>query len=182
MSAPVATDARQEPMTVLPPELIPSVERLVTEDGKPVDNIYAEKQQRLLTAPLYASWAGPGDNRPFVAMSNVGMFFAVDQPPLVPDCLLSLDVRFGDLRQKNIVPTFSGYLARPPMSFWKWSATRKEKNWARNFASTPGSAFPIMGSGIRNSSSPGRVCASTACTSNHTNPCPNPGFPKSAWV
>jgi len=101
MSAPVATDARQEPMTVLPPELIPSVERLVTEDGKPVDNIYAEKQQRLLTAPLYASWAGPGDNRPFVAMSNVGMFFAVDQPPLVPDCLLSLDVRFGDLRQKE---------------------------------------------------------------------------------
>lgn len=70
----------------------PDVEQLITEDGKPVDSIFSEKQQRLLTEPLYSSWAGPGEGRTFVAMSNVGLFFAVRRPPFVPDMLLSLDV------------------------------------------------------------------------------------------
>jgi len=29
---------------------------LITEDGAPVDNIYSEKQMRLLTEPLYNTW------------------------------------------------------------------------------------------------------------------------------
>ncbi len=91
----MATDAvTQEPLLVLPPELHPKVDHLVTEDETPVDNIFifCEKQQRLLVEPLYSSWAGPGPGRRFVAMANVGLFYAIRQPPYVPDALLSLDV------------------------------------------------------------------------------------------
>ena len=89
----MATDtATHGPLLVLPPELHPNVDHLVTEDDTPVDNIYSEKQQRLLTEPLYSSWNGPGPGRRFVVMSNVGLFYAIRQPPYVPDALLSLDV------------------------------------------------------------------------------------------
>jgi hypothetical protein len=66
------------------------LDHLVTEDDVPVDNILSEKQQRLLTEPLYSSW-NPG--RLFLATANVGLFYALRQPPLVPDMLLSLDVK-----------------------------------------------------------------------------------------
>jgi len=82
-------DAAQSDAPVLPPELIPSVDDLVTEDDTPVDNLYSEKQQRLLTEPLYSSWK---PDRLFLAAANVGLFYAIRQPPLVPDALLSLDV------------------------------------------------------------------------------------------
>ncbi len=83
-------------LELCPEEVIPNLDDLVIEDGKPVDNIFVEKQQRLLTEPLYSSWAGPGEGRPFLALSNVGVFYAPKQPPLVPDALLSLDVRLGE--------------------------------------------------------------------------------------
>jgi len=76
----------------LPPEEWPDVEHLVTEDDTPVD-IFSGKQQRLLVEPLYTSWDGPGNGRPFLAMSNIGLFYGVNQSPLVPDMMLSLDVR-----------------------------------------------------------------------------------------
>jgi hypothetical protein len=48
-----------------------------------VDNVFSEKQQRLLTVPLYDSWAGPasdaGERRTFAAMANVGLFFHPDE-------------------------------------------------------------------------------------------------------
>lgn len=72
-----------------PPEFWPQVDHLITEDDTPVDNIFSEKQQRLLTESLYTSWSGP---QPFVALANVGLFYALQQSPLVPDVLLSLDV------------------------------------------------------------------------------------------
>ncbi len=74
----------------LPKELWPSVEHLVTEDGKPVDNIFSEKQQRLLTEPLYTSWT---TDAPFLALANVGLFYSIRVPPYVPDVLLSLNAR-----------------------------------------------------------------------------------------
>lgn len=83
---------RDGPLTIVPPEDLPSAEHLVTEDDTPVDNFASEKQQRLLTEPLYSSWAGPGEGRPFLAAANVGLFFSVEEPPLVPDVFLSLDV------------------------------------------------------------------------------------------
>lgn len=48
----------------------------MTEDATPVDNLFSEKQQRLLTESMYSSWRGPGAERPFLALANVGMFYA----------------------------------------------------------------------------------------------------------
>ncbi len=89
----MATDTASEaPILTIPPECLPDVEHLVTEDETPVDNVFAEKQQRLLAEALHSSWSGPGEGRPFIAMSNVGLFYHVGQPPYVPDVLVSLDV------------------------------------------------------------------------------------------
>jgi Putative restriction endonuclease len=70
----------------------PSVENLVTENDDPVDNIFSEKQQRFLTESLYASWTGPGPGRSFITLANVGLFYILRLPPIVPDVLVSLDV------------------------------------------------------------------------------------------
>lgn len=69
---------------------------IVTEDDTPVDNLYSERNQRLLTEPLDSQWSGapqPGDAPvPFLAMSNVGVFTAPHEPPMVPDVALSVGV------------------------------------------------------------------------------------------
>jgi hypothetical protein len=76
-------------------EYVPNLDDLVIEDGKPVESFFAEKQQRLLTEPLFSSWPGPGEERPFLVAANVGLFFAVKEPALLPDVMLSLDVGLG---------------------------------------------------------------------------------------
>jgi Uma2 family endonuclease len=81
------------PLLALSPEDYPDMSGLITEDDTPMDNLYTEKQQRLLTEPLYSSWSGPGEGRPFVAMANVGLFSTLHTPPLVPDTLLGLDIQ-----------------------------------------------------------------------------------------
>jgi Uma2 family endonuclease len=80
----------------LPPEEWPNVDDLVTEDDTPVDNFFSAKQQRLLVEPLYSSWEGPGEGRPFLADENVALYHAVGQRPLVPDVFLSLDVQVAE--------------------------------------------------------------------------------------
>jgi hypothetical protein len=45
-------------------DTVPDIQGLITEDDTPVDNLPSEKQQRLLTEPLYSAWAGPGAGRP----------------------------------------------------------------------------------------------------------------------
>ncbi len=96
----------------LPPELRPNIDHIITEDGQPVDNVYSEKQQRLLTEPLYSSWH-PG--RMFVAMSNVGLFFAIKQSPYVPDMMLSMDVKTPeDLAPKENRSYFVWEYGKPP--------------------------------------------------------------------
>jgi Uma2 family endonuclease len=78
------------------------VSHLVTEDDTPVDNIFSERQMDLLVDSLYASWRGPAEDMPFVAMANVALYFALRQQPLVPDVLISLDVRLpGDVWKKE---------------------------------------------------------------------------------
>ena len=72
------------------------IDTLVTEDDTPVDNMPSEKQQRLLTEPLYSSWAGPGAGRTFLAAANVGVFPEARNPAIVPDVFLSLDVQVHD--------------------------------------------------------------------------------------
>ena len=99
----------------LPPELYPKVDHLVTEDNTPVDNIFSEKQQRLLVEPLYSSWTGPGGQRRFIALANVGLFAAIRQPPQVPDMLLSLDVELPhDLWPKSHRSYFVWEYGKPP--------------------------------------------------------------------
>jgi hypothetical protein len=95
-----ATEAVYQPS----PEILASFEeyyqQVVTEDDEPMDNLFSEKQQRLLAQTLYASWTpppgkkqSPDERRLFLATANVGLFFAKSQPPLVPDLLISLDVK-----------------------------------------------------------------------------------------
>lgn len=80
----------------------PDVTNLAIEDGEAVESIFAEKLYRLLTDTLYSSWAGPGEGRTFIALANVGLFHNIDQPAVVPDVMLSLDVPTGlDLRRKE---------------------------------------------------------------------------------
>jgi Uma2 family endonuclease len=74
----------------------PDVQCLITEDDTPVDNLPSEKQQRLLTEPLYSAWAGPGAGRTFLAAANVGVFALARNPAIVPDMFLSLDVQVAD--------------------------------------------------------------------------------------
>ena len=74
----------------------PDISHLITEDDTPVDNIFSERQMALLRTSLYDSWPGPGDGRTYVAMANVGIFTMAEQTVLVPDLLVSLDVRAPD--------------------------------------------------------------------------------------
>ncbi|NOT57096.1 MAG: Uma2 family endonuclease [Deltaproteobacteria bacterium] len=74
------------------PDISIDYDALITEDDTPVDNIPSEKQQRLLTEPLYSSWQGPGEQRPFLAAANIGVFSQTELPAIVPDVFLSLDV------------------------------------------------------------------------------------------
>ena len=66
----------------------PDVSNLVTEDDTPVDNWGSEKQQRLLASSIYSSPPRPK----ILAAANVGLFYTSEEPAIVPDVLLSLDV------------------------------------------------------------------------------------------
>lgn len=96
------------------PALSPDLDQLVTEDGKPVDNIYVERQYGLLRDPLYVSWKPPGENRTMVVVANVGWFFQEKQPGLAPDLLLSLDVDLPDPRSKEGRSYIQWVLGKPP--------------------------------------------------------------------
>ncbi|MCP4697458.1 MAG: Uma2 family endonuclease [Gammaproteobacteria bacterium] len=96
----------------IPPEALPRAEDFVTEDDTPADCLFSEKQQRLLTGTLYTSWK-PG--KPFAAMSNVGLFFSVKQPPLVPDMMLSLNVEMPEnIWKKSNRSYFIWEYGKPP--------------------------------------------------------------------
>ena len=91
------------------------IETLVTEDDTPVDNMPSEKEQRLLTEPLYSSWSGPGGGRTFLAAANVGVFPEPRNPAIVPDVFVSLDVQvaenFWDKRHRSY---FVWEFGKPP--------------------------------------------------------------------
>jgi Uma2 family endonuclease len=68
---------------------IPDANQLVTEDDTPVDNFASAKQQRLLVSSLYSSL----QKQPFLAESNVGVYYTDLKPAIVPDVFLSLNVQ-----------------------------------------------------------------------------------------
>ncbi|MGH9802014.1 MAG: Uma2 family endonuclease [Blastocatellia bacterium] len=82
-------------------EILPDIRNLTTEDDEPVDNLFSETQQRLLTEPLYSSWSDNG--RTFLAAANIGVFYLARKPAVVPDVMLSLDVEIpvGFWSQEN---------------------------------------------------------------------------------
>jgi Uma2 family endonuclease len=102
----------------LPEEEWPSLDGIVTEDDTPVDNIFSEKQQRLLTEPLHSSWPGPSwlaPGRGYLALANVGLFYTLKKPPLVPDMLLSVDLMVRkDLSRKENRSYFGWVYGKPP--------------------------------------------------------------------
>lgn len=96
-------------------DIRPDVRNMVTEDDTPADNLPSEKQQRLLTEPLYSSWAGPGEGRPFLVAANVGIFYLARSPAIVPDVFLSLDVEVApDWWQKEHRSYFLWEFGKPP--------------------------------------------------------------------
>ncbi len=104
-------------------DLSPNIDALVIEDDAPVDNLISEKQQRLLTEVLYSNEGVLGDspegsalqNRIFLAAANVGVFYAIKQPPLVPDVFVSLDVEVAqDWTQKKNRTYFVWEFGKPP--------------------------------------------------------------------
>jgi hypothetical protein len=83
------------------PDIAPDISHLTIEDDTPVDNLISEKQQRLLTETLYSN-SDVFESRPFLVAANVGVFYAIRQPPLVPNVFLSLDVEVPqDWREKK---------------------------------------------------------------------------------
>ncbi len=111
---PATPEAADSLLYGLDPADIPNLDDLVTEDNQPVDSIFTEKQQRLLTEPLYSSWTPPVEGG-FLALANVGWFYKYREPPLVPDVLLSLGVApAGDLRSKEGRSYFQWLIGDPP--------------------------------------------------------------------
>lgn len=81
-----------------PAGVAPDVSHLITEDDTPVDSFFCESAMRCLTEPLHSSWSGPpappgAPPRPFIASANVGIYETPDVEAIVPDVLLSADVR-----------------------------------------------------------------------------------------
>jgi hypothetical protein len=103
-----------DPLDGIPPELVPNLDALEIEDGKPVENIFAEKQYRLLTEPLYACWAGPPSGDNFLVLANVGLFYQMQSPPYAPDVMLALGVRLGDLRLRENRSYYTWERGGPP--------------------------------------------------------------------
>src|SRR5262245_60771081 len=75
-------------------------EQAAPSKDQPLDNLFSAKQQTLLKRPLYASWTPPpgkrqtpGQKRPFLADANIGLFYALGEPPIAPDFFLSLDAQ-----------------------------------------------------------------------------------------
>jgi len=116
----MSTAPGESPSVLLPPVVLypahePTYDDLITEDHKPVDSIFIEKLQRLLTQALYASWAGPGPGRTFLVLTNVGWFYQEKTPAVAPDVLLSLDVTCPpDLHVKQGHSYYQWQMGKPP--------------------------------------------------------------------
>lgn len=116
--------ARVSPGSVVQPKLklkivprseVVDIDDLITEDDIPVDSVFAEKQQRLLTS-LYNNWSGPQNLAPgnsFRVMANVGLFHTPNEPALAPDVMLSVNVKVPTT-EKEKRSYFTWVYGKPP--------------------------------------------------------------------
>ncbi len=99
-------------LETIPEWAMPDMSQIITEDDEPVDNMFSEKQQRLLVEPLYSSWK---PDRPFIAAANVGIFHTLKKSPIVPDMFLSLGVQADkDIWKKENRSYFLWIHGKPP--------------------------------------------------------------------
>ncbi|MBC7795810.1 MAG: Uma2 family endonuclease [Pyrinomonadaceae bacterium] len=97
------------------------LDEFITEDDEPVDNGFSEKQQKLLTRSLYASWQpfdAQGEPQKFVTMANVGIFTRLRPSisPVVPDVLVSLETtgEKGNISERRLRSYLSWELGKVP--------------------------------------------------------------------
>lgn len=90
--------------------------QFVTEDSDtPVDNLFCERQRLFLEMTLYASWSGPGGGGPFLALTDVGLFYDPKQPPFVPDFMMSEGVQPApNIWEKKHRSYFVWVFGKPP--------------------------------------------------------------------
>ncbi len=121
-------DSNQQPLLAateweLMPE--PNIDELIIEDDQLVDNLISEKQQRLLTSSAYSSL---NLEIPFLVTANIGLFYANQKPPLVPDVMLSLRVKCPE----------------------DWSQKKNRSYFIWNFGKAPEVAIEIVSNQIGN--------------------------------
>jgi Uma2 family endonuclease len=94
------------------------MEQVQTEDNQPVDNILSERLMHLLVETLNTSWkplAADGSPRSFLALSNVGLFYSIYESHIVPDVMLSLDVKMPEaIRVKADLSYFTWVYGKLP--------------------------------------------------------------------
>lgn len=107
-------ESMAEPSTKYDPDdLEPDISHIQIEDGEPVDDIFTMQQQQLLLDVLETSLHE--ELRPVVALANVGFFASPDQPPLVPDVMVTFQKTApGPLDKKKNKTYFIWNYGAPP--------------------------------------------------------------------
>jgi Uma2 family endonuclease len=72
------------------------ISHLITEDDTPVEIFLSEKNQRLLTEPIYTVRPAGLTSEQFIVAANVGVFYLLHEQAIVPDVFLSLGVQMPD--------------------------------------------------------------------------------------
>jgi len=99
----------------IPRELLPNYDEIISDDGAPVDSIFQERQMRLLVDPLYTSWHNALYADRFIAAANVGLFYRLHHPPIVPDVLVPVGIeRLLDPYQPRSRTYFVWEYGKPP--------------------------------------------------------------------
>ncbi|RPI65469.1 MAG: Uma2 family endonuclease, partial [Ignavibacteriae bacterium] len=98
----------------IPPDEI-DWDAIITEDDTPVDNYKTEHQYPLLTVPVNDNFVHSIYGKRFIVASDVGVFSAPKEPPIVPDVFLSLGLQIApDQSQKRNRSYFIWETGKPP--------------------------------------------------------------------
>jgi len=124
---PIDSDNQQSSLLATKWELMPepNIDQLIIEDDQSVDNLISEKQQRLLTSSAYSSL---NLEIPFLVTANIGLFYANQKPPLVPDVMLSLRIKCPE----------------------DWSQKKNRSYFIWNFGKAPEVAIEIVSNQVGN--------------------------------